>query len=182
MQESFDKYQDGYREKITGYEGFIPEMDVKWINLYPEGTDSDKELTIRGRALGGCLDVILNLAGTRFDKTKDFISRYAQDGICWFLESFDLYSETLVRGLWQLKEAGWFEHATGFVFGRPAFFDTDSDTTYEETILSVLGELKLPIILEADIGHKPPQFTMINGAIANIRSFGGKGSIIFERR
>lgn len=182
IQTSYDKYQDGYKPRITGLEEFEPEKEVEWINLYPEGWKPDTELTIHGRALGGCLDVILNLIGTRFDKTEEFISKYGKDKILWFLESYDLGSEALTRGLWQLKEAGWFEQAAGFVFGRPAMFHSDTDTTYREAVLSVLGELNLPIILEADIGHKPPQFTMINGAIANIRSFRGKGSIIFERR
>lgn len=181
-QDSFDRYQDGYKERLTGYEGFVPEKDVKWINLYPPGRDTGKEIVIRGRALGGCLDVLLNLVGTRFDRTRDFIRRYQKDKILWFLESFDLSSEALTRGLWQLKEAGWFEYASGFIFGRPAMFRTDSDTSYEEAVCSILGELQLPIILEADIGHKPPQFTMMNGALASVQSFNGKGSIIFERR
>lgn len=181
-QTSYDKYQDGYQERITGYEEFVLEKDVKWINLYPAGMDSNMEIILQGRVLGGCLDVLLNLVGTRFDKTKDFIKKYQKDKIVWFLESFDLGSEALTRGLWQLKEAGWFEHSAGFIFGRPAMFHTDTDTTYQEAVLSALGELNVPIILEADIGHKPPQFTMINGAIASIRSLDGNGSIIFERR
>lgn len=179
---SFDQFQDGYKPRITGLEEFEPEKNVEWVNLYPDGWDKDKELIIQGRALGGCLDVILNLIGTRYDRTKEFIERYRNDKILWFLESFDLGSEGLTRGLWQLKEAGWFEGAAGFVFGRPAMFHSDTDTTYKEAVLSVLGECNLPIILEADIGHKPPQFTMINGAIAKVRSIHGKGSIMFERR
>lgn len=182
VQTSYDKFQDGYKPRITGLEEFELEKDVEWINLYPDGWDRDTELFIHGRALGGCLDVLLNLIGTRFDKTKEFIKKYSKDKILWFLESYDLGSEALTRGLWQLREAGWFEHAAGFVFGRPAMFHSDTDTTYEEAVLSVLGELNLPIILETDIGHKPPQFTMMNGAIADIRSFRGKGSIKLERR
>jgi muramoyltetrapeptide carboxypeptidase LdcA involved in peptidoglycan recycling len=181
-QTSFDRYQDGFVEKITGYEEFLLEKKVEWRNLYPSGWDPDTELTIHGRALGGCLDCLLNLVGTRFDKTREFIQKYQKDKILWFLESYDLGSESLTRGLWQLKEAGWFEHAAGFIFGRPAMFHSDTGTTYEEAVLSVLGEFNLPLILEADIGHKPPQFTMMNGAIAGIRSLGGNGSIIFERR
>jgi muramoyltetrapeptide carboxypeptidase LdcA involved in peptidoglycan recycling len=182
VQHSFSEYENGFKKRITGYEEFSLEKEVECINLYPDGVAKDRELIIKGRALGGCLDVILNLIGTRFDKTRDFIKRYREDKILWFLESFDLGSEALIRGLWQLKEAGWFEHASGFIFGRPAMFHTDTDTTYEEAVRSVLEELHLPIILEADIGHKPPQLTMINGAIAEVRSYGGKGSIIFERR
>ncbi len=182
IQQSFDYYQDGYQPRITGLEGFVPEKEVRWVNLYPTKYDQNNELTITGRALGGCLDVCLNLVGTRYDKVKEFAHRYQRDKILWFFESYALNTEALIRGLWQLKEAGWFEHAAGFVFGRPCMYDTDNDTSYKDAVLSVLGSLNLPIILDADIGHKPPQFTMINGAIACIRSLGGRGSIIFERR
>lgn len=182
IQSSYDKFQDGYKPRITGYEEFVLDKDTEWINLYPEGWRKDQELCLQGRALGGCLDVLLNLVGTRFDKTKEFINRYQQDKIVWFLESFDLGSEALTRGLWQLKEAGWFEYAAGFVFGRPAMYHSDTDITYQEAVLSVLGDFNLPIILDADIGHKSPQITMINGAITEIHSYNGKGYIIFESR
>lgn len=182
IQNSFKKFQDGYKVRITGLEEFVPEKEVEWKNIYPTTWNNKNEITMRGRAIGGCLDVLLNLVGTRFDKTKEFIHKYKTDGLLWFLESYDLNSETLTLGLWQLKEAGWFEHASGFFFGRPAMFESSTETTYEEAVISVLGELDIPIILDADIGHKPPQFTMINGAIANIISKGKKGSISFERR
>lgn len=181
-QDSFDRYQDGFLTKVTGLEEFALDKEVKWRNLYSSKAGQEDELHIKGRALGGCLDVILNLIGTRFDKTKEFIQKYKEDQILWFLESYDLSSEALTRGLWQLKEAGWFEHAAGFVFGRPAFFQSYYDISYDEAVLSVLGELNLPIILDADIGHKPPQFAMINGAFATVQSGKGRGSILFERR
>ncbi len=182
IQHSFDRFQDGYQPRITGLEEFVLEKEVKWINLYPTNYDQREELAITGRLLGGCLDVCLNLVGTKYDKVKEFAHKYQEDKILWFFESYSLDSEELTRGLWQLLEAGWFEHAAGFVFGRPCMYDTNTDTSYKDVVLSVLGSLKLPIILEADIGHKPPQFTMINGAIAHIRSFEGRGSIRFERR
>jgi len=182
LQESFSEYQDAYHERITGYEEYFLDTKVQWENLYPANAEKTDEINMQGRALVGCLDVILCLIGTRFDKMKEFIEKYKSDKILWFLESFDLSSESLTRGLWQLKEAGWFEHAAGFVFGRPAMYRSDYDITYEDAVLSVLGELDLPIILEADFGHKPPQFTMMNGAIAHIHSKEGTGSITFERR
>ncbi len=178
-QSSYDKYQENYYEKITGLEGFVLEEDVSWKNIFPE--DSSKGISMEGRAIGGCLDVLLNLVGTRYDKTKEFVSRYKDDGILWYLESYNLSSEALSVGLWQLKEAGWFENASGFIFGRPAMYSSYTDTNYEEALLSVLKELNLPIIMDADIGHRQPQFAMINGAIAKINSKDGRGSIIFER-
>lgn len=177
VQTSFDLYEDGFYDRVTGLESYILTKPVYWRNI----TTKDP-IVMSGRLLGGCLDVLLNLVGTRFDNTTNFINQYKEDGILWYLESFSLTSEAMIRGLWQLKEAGWFRFAKGFVFGRPAFFDPESHIPYDEAVLSVLGELGVPIILDADIGHKAPQMTLINGAIAKIHSEGGKGSISFDMR
>ncbi len=182
VQHSFDFYQDGYRPRITGLEEFDTDTPVKWINFTLEGRITEEELVMSGRMLGGNLDVCLNLVGTRFDQVSQFVHRYQEDKILWFLESYSLDSSELIRGLWQLKEAGWFQHAAGFIFGRPAIFAEQNGITYTEAIQIGLEELHLPVILDADIGHKSPQMTIMNGAIAEIRSCGGKGSITFERR
>lgn len=174
LQKSYDLHQDGYYPRITGLEEFVLEKKVEW-NTYGE-------VDVRGRMIGGCLDCLLNIVGTRYDKTAEFVERYCEDGILWFLESYSLNSEALIRGLWQLKEAGWFRNAVGFIFGRPAMYEMIYDISYEEAVYSVLGDLSLPIILNADIGHKPPQFTIINGAMAHVKSKDKKGTIIFERR
>lgn len=172
---SFDQYEDGFYDRVTGLEGYRLEKPVYWRNLY-----NKDEINLSGRLLGGCLDVLLYIVGTRFDQTKQFIEKYKGDGILWYLESFALQSEALTLGLWQLKEAGWFKYTKGFVFGRPAFYNPDSEISYDEAVLSVLEEFNVPIILDADIGHKAPQMTMVNGAMANIHSKDGKGTVIFE--
>ncbi len=182
IQHSFDFYQDGYKPRITGLEEFVPEAPVNWVNLTPEGKVFEEEVVMNGRMIGGNLDVCLNLVGTRFDQVPEFVHRYRQDQILWFFESYSLDSSEIIRGLWQLKEAGWFEHAAGFIFGRPAMFEEQNGIAYMEAITIGLEELHVPIVLEADIGHKPPQLTMMNGAMAEIRSCEGKGRIIFERR
>jgi muramoyltetrapeptide carboxypeptidase LdcA involved in peptidoglycan recycling len=176
IQTSFGQYEDGYYDRITGLEGYVLGMDVNWRNITGE-----PEIHMSGRLLGGCLDVLLNLAGTKYDKTVDFTNKYKNDGIIWYLESYALNAEALTRGLWQLLEAGWFDTARGFVFGRPAFFSEESEISYEEAVLSILDKLKVPIILDADIGHKAPQMTLINGALAEITSSDGKGVLKYKR-
>lgn len=174
IQESFDKYQDGFYDRITGLEGYVLTKPVKWRNI------NRQEVVLTGRTLGGCLDVLISLVGTRFDKTKAFIEKYKEDGIIWYLESFDLSAESLTLALWQLREAGWFSYSKGFVFGRPTFFDESASSTYEEVVMSVLREMDVPIILEADIGHKPPQFSMINGGLGTLRSKDGKAELSYN--
>ena len=80
---------------------------------------------------------------------------------------------------------GWFDNAAGFVFGRPLFYKNESfDGTplpsYEEVVLERLGDLNVPIILDADIGHKGPQMVMINGALARVEAFeDGSGKVTY---
>lgn len=174
VQNSFDKYQNGFFTGETGREGYELNEKVKWINAY-----GGEKIDICGRIIGGCLDVLLNLTGTRYDKVSEFNKKYGNDGIIWFLESFSLESESLERGLWQLKEAGWFDNACGFVFGRPAFFSSATETSYKEAVLNALREYNVPVILDADIGHKPPQFTIMNGVKCRVKSWRMKGSIEF---
>jgi len=169
-QDSFPMYKDGFAKRITGYEDYEEDTPVKW-------ECGEERAEVSGRLLGGCLDVLLDLVGTRFDKTAEWCERYKEDGILWYLESFALTSERLTCGLWHLKEAGWFRHAKGFVFGRPTFFSSDYEISYREAVETVLKELNVPIIYEADIGHKAPRFTMINGAKAKIVTENGKGTM-----
>lgn len=171
-QYSFDRYQDGWVNHETGREGYELTTPVEWKCINESGP-----VTVAGRLTGGCLDVLLNLAGTKYDRVKEYVKRYRRDGILWFIESFSLGGGDIERGLWQLGEAGWFENVKGFVFGRPAFFTPEYDVTYEEALMNGLGKYNVPIIAGADIGHKPPQFTVVNGAYGILTCMDGKGSL-----
>ncbi len=162
-QNTFEAYEDAFYDRENPSDGYRFDKPCKQYAIW-EGNFVD-EIQINGRLLGGCIDVLLNLVGTSFDHTKEFVEKYKEDGILWYLESFSLDSDSLTRGLWQLKHAGWFDHATGFIFGRPCMFQSFTDHTYQEAVEAVLSELHLPIVFDADIGHKAPQFSMINGAM-----------------
>ncbi len=175
VQESYPYFQDGFGEYITGLEPLREEQPVKW-----RGARGEDRIDLKGRMIGGCLDVLLDLIGTPYEDTKGFSDRYKEDGIIWYLESFALDSERLTMALWHLREAGWFRNVKGFVFGRPCFFSSNTETTYEEAVLNSLGELEVPIILDADIGHKKPSITVINGAIGTFTLENGRGTLKTE--
>lgn len=172
IQTSFSHYEDKYYDYATPYDGYVEGKPVLWRNITKDRGD-----TISGRMLGGCLDVLISLVGTKYDNTVQFVNRYEEEGIVWYLESYALNSGDLTIGLWQLKEAGWFKNVKGFVFGRPAFFEEEMNITYDEAVLSVLGEMQVPIFMDADIGHKAPQFTVINGSLGTVICKEGKGSL-----
>lgn len=173
-QESFEKYESARSEKIIGNEGYNLDAAVKWENL------NGKDINVTGRIIGGCLDILSELFGTRFDKTKDFIEKYKKDGIIWYLENCEMTSENIIRTLWKFKDNGWFEHTNGIVFGRSALEKSCYDISFKEAVTRVLGELNIPIIFSADVGHVSPRMTIINGAICNVISKNGKGEITFK--
>ena len=132
-----------------------------------------------GRLLGGCLDCLQLLCGTRFDKVREFEKRYENDGVIWFLEACDLNSVGVRRALWALKEAGWFDTAKGFIFGRPYLKDDASfGLSQEQAVTGILESLGVPLLLSADIGHLPPQMSLIAGAFAEVSA--APGSLVIH--
>ncbi len=130
--------------------------------------------TFSGRLLGGCLDCLINLAGTRFDMVQDFLSRYEEDGVIWFLEACDLNVFGIRRALWQLREAGWFRTAKGFLIGRAKNGEELFGLDHIKAAADILEPLGVPLILDLDIGHLPPMMPLIEGAFAAVRTRGNR--------
>lgn len=174
-QKSFDMYENGFFDKVTGLEGFnfTDKVVLKAAN-------NEENVEFAGRLLGGCLDVLVDISGTKYENVAGYAKKYEDDGILWFIESFDAVGERIIVNLWKLKELGWFENVKGFIFGRPCFYKSYSDITYEEAVMTALAELNVPVIFDADIGHKEPQWTMINGMKAKISCNSGKASLEYE--
>lgn len=120
---------------------------------------------IEGVMLGGCLDCLVSLCGTRFDRVKEFASK-AKSGVIWFLEACDLNSVATRRALIQLVEAGWFDNAKAFLIGRPLQGGECFGLSPKQSYLDVLGPLSLPILYNVDIGHIPPSLPIMVGAEA----------------
>lgn len=122
-----------------------------------------------GRLLGGCMDIVANLIGTRFDKVNEFIDRYAEDGIIWFLEACDLNLMSIRRALWSMEQAGYFRKVKGFIIGRPLHYAEEAFGLDRYTaVTSVLEKYGVPIVLDMDLGHLPPTMPLVNGAMATV--------------
>lgn len=185
-QESFEKYEENWLEKIIEnqkngvveekeedpYEEYKLVNEVKWKNL-----NNEKQIKFTGRSIGGCFDSIENLIGTKYDNVKEYIEKYKDDGIVWFLEIFDMSTTRLYMKLLQMKNAGYFKNCNGIIFGRSLILREEYDMNFEETVKKAIGNLNIPIIYDADIGHLAPQINIVNGAILEITSENGKGNI-----
>ena len=122
------------------------------------------DMDVIGRIIGGCIDVLKDLIGTKYDGTIDFIDKYKDDGIIWYFDNFALKSEDLFNSLWHMKQAGWFKYAKGFLIGRTYSAQDVEDFTYIDALKKGIGCLGLPVVFDLDIGHQLPQWTIINGA------------------
>lgn len=120
-----------------------------------------------GTLLGGCLDCLVSLCGTRFDRVKEFEKKHPE-GIIWFLESCDLNSIAVRRALFQLRQAGWFDSARGFLIGRPLHSEECFGASPESCFLDLLSPLGLPILYNVDLGHIPPSLPILCGAEAKV--------------
>ena len=71
---NLNKYEIESKKRIPGKElcGYNLTEKVEWKNLSKE----DK-FEIEGRVLSGCLDVLILICGTQFDKVKEFLEKYA---------------------------------------------------------------------------------------------------------
>jgi muramoyltetrapeptide carboxypeptidase LdcA involved in peptidoglycan recycling len=52
-----------------------------------------------------------------------------------------------------------------------------SNLGYLEAVEQCTQELNIPIVYDADIGHKPPNMTLINGALAELSMDHGKATL-----
>ncbi len=124
-----------------------------------------RPLAFEGRLIGGCLDCLATLVGTRFDRVSEYIERHREEGLVWFLESCDLTVFGIRRAIWQLKEAGWFSGVKGFLIGRPMVYGQEFGPLNQyNAVTDILKDFGVPIIMDTDIGHLPPAMPLLCGS------------------
>lgn len=139
------------------------------MNAFSSKGEPALSATFRGRLIGGCMDCLVNLTGTRFDKVGDFLEKYKEDGFIWFLESCDLNVFSMRRAMWQMYEAGWLKYAKGFLIGRPLHFGEEMmGLNQYNAITYTVSKLNVPVIFDCDFGHLPPAMPLICGSLANV--------------
>ena len=151
----------------------------------PDGEGTLKECTkaqMHGRLIGGCMDCLVNLLGTRFDQTKDFLEKYKEDGFIWFLEACDLNVFAIRRAMWQMENAGWFQYVKGFLIGRPILAEDMFGLNHFDAVLSTAQKFGVPVFMDVDLGHIPPMMPVISGSLASVEGSDGKMSIRMELR
>ena len=167
-QKSFDMYM-----KTPGFLAEKIEFDtpVQWLS-------TAGDIHVKGRCIGGCIDVLKDLIGTEYETVRAFDEKYRDDGLIWYFDNFSLGAEVFYRTLLQMKYAGWFRHTNAVIVGRVLFESSDTGMTYAEAIERSLGNI--PVLYQADVGHTIPSMTMINGAMLDVTYKKGRAALRFS--
>ena len=78
------------------------------------------------------------------------------------MSSVDTYLTLL-----QMKNMGYFKYSDTFIFGTVKYPNVDCDLEYVDAIKKVFGDKN--IVVDANIGHVTPRFTILNGSFGTIK-------------
>ena len=139
----------------------VKQYDYKcpgWITSTPINTT--------GRIIGGCLECIIDIIGTKYDIVNNFIEKYKKDKIIWYFDIDYMNNEQLLRNLLHLDNLGWFKYTDLIILGR---YDGDTYTNINlDDVIKRSISKDIDYIYNFDLGHTDPRITIINGSIAKI--------------
>lgn len=135
-----------------------------WVWLKGEGAE--------GILIGGCLESLQHLRGTRFWPGWD-------DAIFFFETSELKPPPAMVDGiLMDYDNMGVLGKIKGLLIGRPMYYTDAEKQQLSEVILERTRRYNFPIIMNMDFGHTAPQFTLPIGCRARIDTEGRQFEII----
>jgi muramoyltetrapeptide carboxypeptidase len=175
-QESSTAYLESARLPIDSDPGicFMPDKPSQWKSL-----QGSRTARFSGRLIGGCLDTISCLTGTPHGQLESFRRAAGRDGIVFHFENCEGSPPAVVRMVQNMRQAGWFEGINGLLIGRSSGPDGSGPDAlnYVEALQWALDDVNVPVVYDADLGHRPPQMTIINGALATVEFDDGRGRV-----
>ncbi|WP_158021029.1 hypothetical protein [Chromobacterium sphagni] len=137
------------------------------------------EARIEGRLIGGCLDTLSRLQGSRYFD----LSAFKAEPAILYLENCEMGPCELLRALTGLRLGGALDGLAGLVLGRSGGPDAGDANAldYRAALETALAGLPYPVAVDADIGHVPPQWSLLNGAWATLEVKGSAG-VLEQRR
>ncbi|MFG2357836.1 S66 peptidase family protein [Streptomyces sp. NPDC048521] len=155
------------RYRSTGWDDYAAFPEVRQYSLDRAGTwtrlDSDAEVEVEGRLIGGCIESLCNLTGTPFLDVSSLCRDESRGGLIVYVEAARADAFAVCRHLHGMRLAGFFDRASAVLVGRTRAPDGAS-LTQHEAVLDALGPLGVPIIADVECGHVPPHMPIVNGA------------------
>lgn len=150
--------------------------ETRWRLLKNKYESSSEEITFSGRLLGGCLDTHQHLLQTEFADIDQFAIRHDMSELILYLENAELTDNSYIRALLGLQFRGVFKRVSGLLIGRN-LVNISNENDEAKVLLSALAHLTIPVVYDVDIGHCPPNMTLVNGAFAKVKITASQGTV-----
>lgn len=161
IQNNFNMYQiEEFEDRTKGY-NLTEKVEYKLLNK------NVKDVFVKGRILGGCLETIVQLIGTNFDNVANFCNE-CKEGIIWYIDIYEDNAPEIYRKLNHMKNASWFNNVKAILIGRTYGGASLDKFDFKYALNKALKDLNIPVIYDVDIGHVAPQLTLVNGSLATI--------------
>lgn len=141
-----------------------PEVDEYVLDAPGAWTRLDElggVLDVEGRLLGGCVETLSPLAGTRFLDPSRLVP--PGGGLVLYLDIAEFDAAATCRALHGMRLNGVFDHASVVLVGR-----TDAPSlgtfTQHDAVIDALGPLGIPVLADVECGHVAPYMPLVNGA------------------
>lgn len=166
------------RHRAAGWDDYAVHPEIRDLTLDTAGTwtrlDGGGDVDVAGRLIGGCVETLVNLAGTRYLDTAAFADG---DDLLVYVEACEDNAFTICRNLHGMRLAGFFDRAAAVLVGRTKAPDAPT-LTQHEAVLDALAPLGVPIVADVECGHVPPYLPLVNGARARVVHTAGRSEIV----
>lgn len=146
-------------------------LEILKGNLLPQQSFDRESVSVNGDfessgvLIGGCLEVLKDLIGTKYDETTKFIEKYKAQNIIWYFDIYAMNPIEVYITLLQFKNAGWFKYTDTFLIGKVLIKQEEDLMTYHDALKKSLDK---NIVYDTNIGHVKPMHTLINGSLAKV--------------
>ncbi|CAK7284677.1 S66 family peptidase [Streptomyces misionensis] len=136
--------------------------------------DADGDVDVEGRLIGGCVETVAPLAGSRYLDPAPL----ADDGpLLVYVEACEVDALAIARHLHGMRLAGFFDRAAAVLVGRTRAPDAPT-LTQHEAVLDALGPLGVPIVADVECGHVAPYLPLVNGARGRVVHTAARSEIV----
>lgn len=170
----FDRWEDDPTTTERAWDG-----TGSWRRIDGGPGTGSQAVDVTGRLVGGCVETLCHLAGTRYADTSALRGPGRDEPLIVFVEACEDGALSICRSLHGMRLAGFFDGAAAVLVGRTTAPDAPT-LTQDEAVLDALGGLGVPIVADVDCGHVPPHLSLVVGALARLT--GGPDGWSLEQR
>ncbi|MFC7868813.1 S66 peptidase family protein [Streptomyces murinus] len=152
------------RHRTGGWDDWTREPGIGEFTLDGAGgwrrLDGEGDVEVEGRLIGGCIETVAPLAGSRYLDTRRFAGA---EPLLVYVEACEDNALIIARHLHGMRLAGFFDRAAAVLVGRTHAPDAPT-LTQDAAVLDALGPLGVPILADVECGHVAPYLPLVNGA------------------